>query len=117
MPVDRVHSIWPVNRVCGEVDRPSRRQSGQHVSKTRDGIINAKTARRRHEPRQNKRGDAVYNRRMRAGARGGPLDRVAACKSRATEGDGGDGGEDGGGGGGGREDKGSPSRADRGQPD
>ncbi|KAL6267518.1 hypothetical protein P5V15_000592 [Pogonomyrmex californicus] len=146
MRADRVRSIvvQPVDRVYGGVDRPSRRQhrgvqqGQQHVSGTRDRIINARTARRRHEPWWIKRGDARHTRRMWAGARGEPLDRVVACRSRGRGGGGGGGGErggreergggggggggerggGGGGGGGGKEVRqSSSSRADRGQPD
>lgn len=93
MRADRAYSIVrPVDRAHGGVDRPSRRQhraqkgqQQQHVAGTRDGIIDAETAVRRHESRwTNRRRDASgRNRRMRASARGKPVgNRVVACRSR-----------------------------------
>lgn len=122
MRADGVHSIVrPIDRAHGGVDRLSRRQhqaqkGQQHVAGTRDAIIDAKTALRRHESRWTDPRDAGRNRRMRtSGNRGKPLDRVVACRSRGREGGGGEEG--------GRERKKEgkerrrDSRADRGQAD
>jgi len=124
MRADRGYGIVrPVDRAHGGVGRLSRRQhraqkGQQHVAGTRDAIIDAKTALRRHEPRWTNRHDAGRNRRMRTSARGKPLDRVLACRSRGREG----GGEEEEGGregkrGGKERRRGSSSRTDRGQTD